>query len=105
MSNKGGKLFVISGPSGCGKSTVCLEVSERTGAQISVSATTRPQRGNEQDGVDYIFLSHDEFAAKIEDGWFYEHADVYNEMYGTPKQPIEEGLTAGNDFLLDIDVQ
>lgn len=96
---------MISGPSGCGKSTVCLEVSKRTGAEISVSATTRPQRGDERDGADYIFLPHNEFAAKIGEGWFYEHAKVYDEMYGTPKQPIEEGLTAGKDFLLDIDVQ
>lgn len=104
MSNKRGKLFVVSGPSGCGKSTVCREVSERTGAEISVSATTRPQRGDEQGGVDYVFLSRDEFAARVEEGWFYEHAEVYGEMYGTPRQPIEEGLTAGKDFLLDIDV-
>ncbi len=96
---------MISGPSGCGKSTVCRKVSERTGAEISVSATTRPQRGDEQNGVDYVFLSRDEFAARVEKGWFYEHAEVYSEMYGTPRQHIEEDLAAGKDFLLDIDVQ
>ncbi len=105
MSSKRGKLFVVSGPSGCGKSSVCREVAERTGAEISVSATTRPQRGDEQDGRDYMFLPRAEFAARAEEGWFYEHAEVYDEMYGTPRQPIEEGLTAGKDFLLDIDVQ
>ncbi len=105
MSNKRGKLFVVSGPSGCGKSTVCRKVSERTGAEISVSATTRPQRGDEQSGVDYLFLSRDEFATRAEDDWFYEHAEVYGEMYGTPRQPIEEGLAVGKNFLLDIDVQ
>ncbi len=96
---------MISGPSGCGKSTVCRKVSERTGAEISVSATTRPQRSGEQNGGDYMFLSRDEFAGRIEEGWFYEHAEVYGEMYGTPRRPIEEGLAAGKDFLLDIDVQ
>ncbi len=96
---------MISGPSGCGKSSVCREVSKRSGAGISVSATTRPQRGDEQNGVDYVFLPRDEFAAKVDEGWFYEHAEVYGEMYGTPRQPIEEGLAAGKDFLLDIDVQ
>lgn len=105
MSNKEGKLFVISGPSGCGKSSVCREVSKRTGAEISVSVTTRAQRNDEQDSVDYVFLPHDEFAAKVEEGWFYEHAEVYGALYGTPRQPIEEGLAAGKDFLLDIDVQ
>ena len=105
MSNSRGKLFVISGPSGCGKSTICREVSKRIGAVISVSATTRPPRDGEQDGIDYTFLSREEFTSRIKDSWFYEYAEVYGELYGTPKEPIEKGMAEKKDFLLDIDVQ
>lgn len=105
MSSRRGKLFVISGPSGCGKSTICREVAGKTGAVISVSATTRPLRDGERNGVDYTFISHEEFTGKIKEGWFYEHAEVYGELYGTPKEPIERGLADGKDFFLDIDVQ
>ncbi len=105
MSSRRGKLFVISGPSGCGKSTICREVAGKTGAVISVSATTRPSRDGERNGVDYTFISHEEFTGKIKEGWFYEHAEVYGELYGTPKEPIERGLADGKNFLLDIDVQ
>lgn len=105
MSSSRGKLFVISGPSGSGKSSICRRVSEKTGVPCSVSATTRPPRPGEQDGVHYLFLSPEEFASRASAGWFYEHAEVYGHRYGTPGTPIETALDEGNCLLLDIDVQ
>ncbi len=105
MSNNRGRLFVISGPSGSGKSSVCRLVSENTGVPCSVSATTRPPRPGEEDGVHYLFLSPEEFAARAADGWFYEHAEVYGHRYGTPGEPIQNALNEGKCLLLDIDVQ
>lgn len=104
MSSDQGRLFVISGPSGSGKSSICREVAERTGASCSISATTRKPRGNERDGEDYLFLSRQEFEKRIAAGRFYEHATVYDELYGTPREPIERGMAEGKTFLLDIDV-
>jgi guanylate kinase len=100
-----GKLVVISGPSGVGKSTICKRVVEQLDAFLSVSATTRPQSELEQDGRDYIFLSRDDFQAKIREGEFLEYADVFGHYYGTPKTTVDAALADGRMAILEIDIQ
>ena len=103
---KPGKLFIVSGPSGSGKSTVLREVfARRTRMFFSVSATTRGPREGEKDGVDYYFVTKEEFKKMIEGGQLLEHAQYVGNYYGTPKAPVEEKLREGNDVVLDIEVQ
>lgn len=105
MSNKG-ILIVISAPSGTGKTTLCqalLKMMPRM--RYSVSATTRPPRPGEVNGKDYFFLSENDFKAKAERGEFLEHANVFGHWYGTPRDFVEGKLAAGEDVLLDVDVQ
>ena len=104
--NHPGELFIISGPSGAGKGTICKRLVEETeNIQISVSATTREPREGEVDGVNYFFLDKDTFKKRIDEGGFLEHAEVFDNYYGTPKAPVEEKLADGIDVLLEIDVQ
>lgn len=101
-----GNIFVISGPSGVGKTTVIKKIKDVVpGLWLSVSATTRPKREGERHGIDYYFISEEEFKKKIEEGYFIEYAKVFNWYYGTPKEPIYEHLEDGIDVLLEIDVQ
>lgn len=103
-----GKLFILSGPSGAGKGTICRELLAQTGrddVQLSISMTTRKPRVGETDGVSYYFVSKEEFLHKIEAGGLLEHAEVYGNYYGTPKQPVIEKLAAGIDVILEIDMQ
>lgn len=101
-----GQLLVFSGPSGSGKSTVCNHLLNKiSDLAFSVSVTTRKQRGQEQDGVDYHFVSRDDFTARIKQGEFAEWAEVHGNFYGTLWSTIREGLAAGRHLLLDIDVQ
>lgn len=103
-----GKLFILSGPSGAGKGTICKEVlaqTSRDDVQLSVSMTTRNPRNGETEGVSYYFVSKEEFLRKIEAGGLLEHAEVYGNYYGTPKQPVIEKLAAGIDVILEIDMQ
>lgn len=105
--NKRGTLIVISGPTCAGKGTICKELLKRQ-PQIweSISCTTRPIRPMEQDGVDYYFMSKQQFEEKINHGYFLEYAQVhYNDYYGTPKEKIMEKLENGIDVLLEIDIQ
>lgn len=107
MNNKGrGLLIVISGPSGAGKGTICKSFLERNPeVAISVSATTRSPRKGEVEGVNYYFMSKEEFKGKIEDNDFLEYAEVYDNFYGTPKSNVEELLESGKDVILEIDIQ
>lgn len=99
-----GKLFVLSGPSGCGKSTVIQKVMEwYPNLKFSVSATTRPMRPGETDGVNYFFVSREKFNSMLENGELLEHVDYVNNSYGTPEAPLQAALEAGTDILLDIE--
>ncbi|MGC9453360.1 MAG: guanylate kinase [Phycisphaerae bacterium] len=105
MSEDSGHLVVISGPSGVGKSTIAHEVVQRTGAEFSVSATTRSPRPHERDGRDYHFVDREKFEKMIADGELLEWAEVFGELYGTPAGPVREALRQGRNILLDVDVQ
>ncbi len=99
-------LIVLSGPSGVGKDTVIQRMKERNlPFHFVVTATTRRPRPNEVHGVDYYFLSHDEFAEMIEKGELLEYAIVYNDYKGIPKQQVREALASGKDVVMRIDVQ
>lgn len=103
--NSQGKIFVISGPSGVGKSTIVKAIVERTHIQRSVSATTRPQGKDEKDGRDYWFLTEQEFQEKIDNNQLLEYANVFGNMYGTPKDKVDELLNQGKSVILEIDTQ
>lgn len=101
-----GLLIIVSGPSGAGKGTICKELISRDDSIIvSVSATTRKPRAGEVDGISYHFLTKDRFEALIEENGFLEHACVYDNYYGTPKDFVIEHITAGRNVLLEIDIQ
>jgi len=101
-----GKLVVVSGPSGVGKSTICRQVVRRLdNAYLSVSMTTRQKGPREQNGREYWFLSREEFRKRIEKGALLEYAEVFGNLYGTPKDKTDEGLHAGRTVILEIDVQ
>ncbi|MDE0522988.1 MAG: guanylate kinase [Boseongicola sp.] len=101
-----GLLIILSSPSGAGKSTLARRLLEWDAEiRFSVSATTRKPRAGETDGVDYSFLSEDEFQRLVEDGQMLEHARVFNNRYGSPRGPVEEAMNSGIDVLFDIDWQ
>lgn len=99
-------LFVISGPSGAGKSVLIRRIlDELPGIRFSVSSTTRSPRPGEIDGVNYHFLSREQFQAGIDTGRFLEHAQFSGNWYGTNRHEIEEAELLDQDLLLDIEVQ
>jgi len=101
-----GQLFIISAPSGVGKSTLIrIILEEYPKLKFSVSCTTRSPRPNEVPGKDYIFISKEEFLSGIASSRFLEWAEVHGNYYGTDMNPVEKWLKAGQDVLLDIDVQ
>ncbi len=101
-----GLLLVISGPSGVGKTTITRQVVDRLGAVFSVSATTRPPTAADTPGVDYHFVSDEEFQRMMAAGDLLEYARVFGKFsYGTPRRPVEEALDQGRVVLLEIDVQ
>ena len=101
-----GKTFIISGPSGVGKSTVLKELfQDRDDLYFSVSATTRPPRPGEIDGVHYHFTDVDEFRKMISEDAFLEYAEYVGNFYGTPKKFVDEAMEQGKDVVLDIEVQ
>ena len=101
-----GRLFIVSGPSGVGKSTVLKTLLERReNARFSVSATTRPIREGEVDGVHYHFITVETFREWIAQEEFLEYAEYVGHFYGTPKKFVEAALDAGQDIILDIEIQ
>ena len=101
-----GVMFVISSPSGAGKTTLCRRlITEVPGVQLSISATTRPARPGEANGVDYHFKSQDEFQDMIDRDEFLEWAKVFKNFYGTPRSEVETRLVSGIDVVFDVDWQ
>ncbi len=103
---KQGTIFVLSAPSGAGKSTVSRLVRQRLPhLAYSVSLTTRPPRPGEQPGVDYHFVSREDFLKRVEAGEMAEYAEIYGNLYGTSARVLADTLAQGRDLLLEIDVE
>ncbi|PZN33364.1 MAG: guanylate kinase [Proteobacteria bacterium] len=101
-----GRLFVIAAPSGAGKTSLVRALMQRQPQlRFSVSYTTRAQRPNERHGHDYFFVDHEEFARMVAAGEFLEHANVYDNRYGTSRRETEKMLAAGENVILEIDWQ
>jgi guanylate kinase len=101
-----GRLFVVTGPSGVGKGTLIKELLRRVpGLELSTSATTRSPRQGEQDGVDYHFLSEQEFDRRLQAGDFMEHAGYSGHRYGTLRSEVRPRLERGTGVVLEIEVQ
>lgn len=106
MTQATGTLYIISAPSGAGKtSLVKAMLGELEGAAVSVSHTTRAMRPGEQNGVDYHFIDKAKFEAMVAEGAFLEHAQVFDNHYGTSKASVQAQLAAGQDVILEIDWQ
>jgi guanylate kinase len=103
-SRKSGKLLVVSGPSGVGKSTITNRLRTDQRFWISVSVTTRSIRTGEVDGIDYIFVTENEFNQMIKDNQFLEWADFAGSKYGTPKKAVDEALQNGKNVILEIEL-
>src|SRR5437667_7515884 len=102
----GGFVFVVSGPSGAGKGTLVERLmAARPECVFSISCTTRPRRPTEADGVEYEFVTREEFERRRGQGVFLEWAEVHGHLYGTPLGPVDEGVRAGRVVVLDVDVQ
>lgn len=101
-----GLFIIISGPSGVGKNTVLQGLLKlRPDLHYSISATTRPPRGQEEHGIDYYFLSEAEFKEEIKRNGFLEWAKIYDCFYGTPRRVVQEKLSAGRHVVSDVDIQ
>ncbi|MDU5109425.1 MAG: guanylate kinase [Clostridium sp.] len=106
MQSNRGVLIVISGPSGAGKGTICKALLEKhKNIYLSVSATTRHPRDGEVEGVNYYFLTKEDFEEKVRNNGFLEYANVHGNFYGTPKVNVEKMLEDGKDVILEIDIQ
>ncbi|MGB0497008.1 MAG: guanylate kinase, partial [Rubricella sp.] len=101
-----GLLIILSSPSGAGKSTLSRRLlASDPDVSFSISATTRPPRPGEQDGREYYFRSRDEFEAMIAAGDMLEYAEVFGNLYGSPRGPVEEATSRGRDVIFDVDWQ
>ncbi len=101
-----GLMYVLSSPSGAGKTTITRALLKRNPKMtISISATTRPRRAGEVHGQDYYFVDIPEFNAMVDAGDMLEHAKVFGNYYGTPREPVEKALNVGMDVIFDIDWQ
>ena len=99
-------MLVLSSPSGAGKTAIARHLLENDEQlTLSISVTTRPMRNGETDGVDYHFIDDRKFERMVADDALLEHATVFNNSYGTPRVPVEDGLAAGRDILFDVDWQ
>ncbi len=106
MSATTGTLYIVSAPSGAGKtSLVKALVDAQPQVRVSVSHTTRPMRPGEVDGVNYHFVSREDFLARLERNEFLEHAEVFGNLYGTSQRWLEDTLAEGFDLILEIDWQ
>jgi guanylate kinase len=106
MADRRGLLIILSSPSGAGKSTLSLRLRDwDSNVRSSISATTRPARASEKEGREYYFRSRDEFEAMIASGEMLEHAEVFGNLYGSPRGPVDEAISAGQDVLFDVDWQ
>ena len=106
MTSAGRRLTVLSGPAGVGKSSVVSHLRQHhPDVWHSVSATTRPQRPGEVDGLDRYFVDGEEFGRMLRDGELLEHAQYAGNWYGTPRRPVEDRLAAGDLVLLEIEIQ
>jgi len=104
--NRRGLMIVLSSPSGAGKTTLTRKLlANDAHMTMSVSATTRPPRPGEKEGVDYYFLSKPQFSKMVSEQEFLEHAKVFDNYYGTPRAPVEAALSNGQDVIFDIDWQ
>ncbi len=102
----GGKILVLSGPSGCGKSSLISEILKtEKDIYFSISTTTRPIREGEKEGVNYHYITREQFEKEIEEGAFLEWAEVHGNYYGTSLKPIYKAIGEGKLVILDIDVQ
>lgn len=100
------RIIVISGPSGVGKDSVINSLRAlRSDWHFAITATTRNKRSTEVEGVDYYFMSDQEFMDTLDRGGFFEYAQVYDNWYGVPKIPIEDSLSKGKNVILKVDVQ
>ena len=105
-THRRGILIILSSPSGAGKSTLSRRLLEFDPAvRFSISATSRPPRPGEQEGRDYFFKSRREFEAMAAAGEMLEHAEVFGNRYGTPREPVEAAISEGQDVLFDVDWQ
>ena len=101
-----GCLYILSAPSGAGKTSLVAALLERIeDLEVSVSHTTRNPRPGEKDGVNYHFVSQEEFQTLVDQGAFFESAEVFGNFYGTAQKSVEERLAAGKDVILEIDWQ
>ena len=98
-------LAVISGPAGTGKGTVVKELVKRGSAEISISATTRNPRGQEQNGIEYHFLTKEQFESLIAQDGFLEYAEYCGNYYGSPRKPVDQWISEGKNVILEIDVE
>jgi guanylate kinase len=106
MSDRLGLLIILSSPSGAGKSTLARKLRDWDASlQFSVSATTRPPRPGEIEGQDYYFIAQDAFRAQVNEGRMLEHARVFQNYYGSPRDPVQRAIDTGRDVLFDVDWQ
>lgn len=106
IMQRSGLLIILSSPSGAGKSTLARRLMEWDPVlKFSVSATTRPPRPGEVEGQHYYFRSTDQFREMVENGQMLEHAEVFGNRYGTPRDPVEQAMLAGRDTIFDVDWQ
>ena len=106
MSASTGTLYIVSAPSGAGKTSLVKALLDaQPHVRVSVSHTTRPMRPGEVDGVNYHFVSREEFVERMERGEFLEHAEVFGNLYGTSQRWLEQTLNEGFDLILEIDWQ
>ena len=103
-SSNPGLAVVVCGPSGAGKTSICKRLVEQAGYEVSVSVTTRSPRPGEENGVDYVFVTHETFKEMMRRDELLEHSEHFDNLYGTPAAPVLRALQEGRTILMEIDV-